>query len=299
MDTKKSFYKRKRFIIPLIIVLLLIIIVFIAFDNSLKMTSYSIESDKLNNKVKIVHISDLHNEIFEDNQQKLIDKVKNESPDLIVLTGDMADGSPTLGTELLLEGICDVAPMFYVTGNHEYPMIRVKNKSGTYENIISMMKRYGVRVLEDESSLLTVGETELIIAGINDPDVELDGRAKSKEELKNIFQDINQNEKYTILLAHRPEDYHDYMDYGFDLVLSGHTHGGQIRIPLFLNGLFAPGQGFFPERAGGLYKDEIDGRIMYHIVNRGTTRQEFEYGGKTAPRIFNPPEICVIELEPE
>ena len=289
---------RLRTIILLILAVVILLSLIFAFDKNLKIARYKITSNKIEESIKIVQISDLHNEIFGEAQEVLIDKVKNEKPDLIVLTGDMADGSPILGTELLLMGIQDVAPIYYVTGNHEYPLLTFEIQNGEYMNILSLMEKYGVEVLSDEIREISTNGNNILIAGVKDPDALIYERAKTHNELKNTFRDVTVNEHFSILLAHRPEKYEEYADYGFDLVLSGHTHGGQVRIPVFVNGLFAPNQGWFPEKAGGLYvlDNKYSDDKMNLIVNRGATLQEFNYEDSVAPRIFNPPEVCVIEI---
>jgi predicted MPP superfamily phosphohydrolase len=182
------------------------------------------------------------------------------------------------GTQLLLAGISDIAPIFYVTGNHEY-------KSQNVQSIRDDLVSYGVIILSDNYVKIEIGDNELIIAGIDDPskaNYETPEYIQS-ESMEKAFRELDSISVYTIFIAHRPEKIELYKQYSFDLVLSGHTHGGQVRLP-FINGLYAPNQGVFPKYAGGLY---THGNLT-HIISRGLSISP----GR--PRIFNPPELVVI-----
>lgn len=146
----------------------------------------------------------------------------------------------------------------------------------------------GVTVLRGDSDSLVVNDNIIIISGVDDPEVDVyDTSHKTYEEqLKSAAGGINP-EYYNVLLAHRPENAKQYFDYDFDLVLSGHAHGGQGRIPFILNGFYAPNQGFFPELTGGIY-DFDNGKM---IVSRGLSREN-----TVLPRIFNRPELIFISL---
>jgi predicted MPP superfamily phosphohydrolase len=150
------------------------------------------------------------------------------------------------------------------------------------------LKAAGVTVLRGDSDLLTIGDNTIVISGVDDPDVtEYDTSYKTYEEqFETITKDINYV-NYNILLAHRPENEKQYFDAGFDLVLSGHAHGGQVRVPFILNGLYAPNQGLLPKFAGGIF--DSDGQKL--IVSRGLSREN-----TILPRIFNRPELVFISL---
>jgi predicted MPP superfamily phosphohydrolase len=230
-----------------------------------------------------VLISDLHSTIFGKDQSKLIDKIKNQNPDLIVLTGDIFDDvSPMLGTQLLLAGIRGIAPVYYVTGNHEYWSHRVGELRDELES-------YGVVILSDEYKLIEINNVEIIIAGIEDPDKKLFETPDYDQNkiMEERFRELDEVSKYKILLAHRPERIKYYLTFSFDLILSGHTHGGQVRIPGILNGLYAPNQGLFPKYAGGIYRHNHS----VHIISRGLSINPL------VPRIFNSPELVLIILK--
>jgi len=233
--------------------------------------------------VIIALITDLHSTIYGKNQSILVNKIRDVNPDLIMLCGDIFDDIvPMAGTKLLLSGISGVAPVFYVTGNHEYMS---RNIGKIRETLIS----YGVVVLSDAYTVIEINNNEIIIAGIEDP---YKRRYETRnydqnDSMERAFRELDEIKLYKILLAHRPERIEIYKKYSFDLVLSGHAHGGQVRIPNVLNGLYAPHQGFFPKYAGGLY---THGNLT-HIVSRGLSVNPL------LPRIFNPPELVIVIIE--
>jgi predicted MPP superfamily phosphohydrolase len=180
-----------------------------------------------------------------------------------------------------LEAIKDIAPVFYVTGNHEI-------WSRDVDSIKDVFRSYGVTVLENETIEVVIGDVPLIIGGAEDPDINRYERRPLawKDEVTEAFSGMNDTESFRLLLSHRPEQISVYEDLSFDLVLSGHAHGGQVRIPFLFNGLLAPNQGFFPKYAGGLYEHDN----FTHIVSRGVSFNP------RLPRVFNPPEIVVIDV---
>jgi predicted MPP superfamily phosphohydrolase len=234
------------------------------------------------NSITIVLISDLHCTIYGKNQIVLIDKIKNSNPDLIVLSGDIFDSVvPMTGTQLLLEGIIGIAPVYYVTGNHEYMGYNI-------QAIREELASYGVIILSDNYAIVEINNNEIIKAGIEDPDKKIYETPDydQNESMENAFRELDEMPLYKILVAHRPEMIEEYKKYSFDLVLSGHTHGGQVRLP-FINGLYAPHQGLFPKYAGGIY---MHGKLT-HIVSRGLSVNP------GLPRIFNPPELVIVIIE--
>ena len=265
-----------------LIIFILLIICFAAFYNGLTIRKYSINTDKFSDgqTVRAVLISDLHSHIYGKNQNTLISKIIAKNPDIILLAGDIADDEvPIKGTELLLDEIKDIAPVFYVSGNHEY-------WSGDIENIKRIIKNYGVTVLEDEYTEITANGVTLIIAGVDDPEWTRYEDKSLRKPMDENFTELSDKSPYKILVAHRPEQIELYKKYPFDLVVSGHAHGGQVRIPFILNGLVAPNQGFLPKYAGGTYKHDN----LIHIVSRGVSFNP------RLPRVFNPPEIVVIDI---
>jgi predicted MPP superfamily phosphohydrolase len=201
---------------------------------------------------------------------------------LIILAGDIFDDAiPTTGAKLLLSGIYDIAPVYFVTGNHEYWDNNIRT---IREELIS----YGVIILSDNYVKITVNNNEIILAGIEDHHKTLyeTPEYNQNESMEKAFRELDAISLYKILTAHRPENIEMYKKYSFDLILSGHTHGGQVRLP-FINGLYAPNQGLFPKYAGGMY---THGNVT-HIISRGLSINS------RLPRIFNPPELVIIIVE--
>jgi len=267
------------------ILFMIVIIYLITSCTSISTKTYQLETTLLEekNNIKIVLISDLHSTIYGKDQCILINKVKDINPDLIVLSGDIFDDVvPMTGTQLLLAGISDIAPIFYVTGNHEY-------MSHNIRKIREELTSYGVIILSDNYKRIEVNNTEIIIAGIEDPYKRIYEMPhyNQKDSMERAFRDLDKIQLYKILIAHRPEKIEDYKNYSFDLVLSGHTHGGQVIIPHIINGLYAPNQGFFPKYGGGIY---TPGNTTL-IISRGLSVSPI------LPRIFNPPELVVITIE--
>jgi len=296
MKEKKSL----RTIALIFVFALLVSFVLIALNDELVVREYVIEDARITSPIRIALITDLHSCKYGENQQELIAAVDYLSPDLILLGGDIYDDEvPHTNTELFLAGIAGRYPIYYVTGNHEY-------WAGAEEwaLIKGMLESHGITVLSDESTVLTVNGNELNLCGVNDPDVYMvtyDLAAEpqwydwaQKNKLVTFFQqlddisEIAENGNFTLLLSHRPELINAYSSFDYDLVLCGHAHGGQWRIPGILNGLFAPNQGIFPEYAGGKY--EQNGTTM--IVSRGLARES-----TIVPRVFNRPELVLIELK--
>jgi len=268
--------KHKTRNILIIIGITIMLFEIIGFSNPLTFRYYNIKSSKILSNIRIVQISDLHNTIYKNNQQELIDKIKETTPDIIVLTGDIGDDhEPMLGTQLLLDGIKDISPIYYVIGNHEY-------WAHNTNEILDIIKSYGVEILDERIVELNINSQKIMLSGINDPDVE---QYTNREYDLSFLNNANKN-YFNVLLAHRPERINEYTQYNIDLVLSGHAHGGQIAIPFLINGLYAPNQGFFPKYAGGLYI--VDNVKM--IVSRGLA-----YNTRL-PRFYNRPEIVVIDL---
>ena len=274
--------KTQRKILALLLACILVIIALFAFNTKMKIQHYSLESEKLTAPVRIVLITDLHSCSYGKGQRELIDAIHAQKPDIILLGGDICDDKlPHRNTELVLRAIADKYPCYYVTGNHEY-------WSREIEKILKIFESYNVPVLEGSFDTIDVRGQKLNICGISDPDIlkYTDKNYSITEQLKDAAV-ASENGNYSILLAHRPELIDSYLNYDFDLILAGHAHGGQWRLPGIINGLFAPNQGFFPRYAGGKYRFDDS----YMIVSRGLARESTRI-----PRIFNRPELVVIDL---
>jgi len=274
----KSFKRHLKWIIPILLAVLAIA----AFYNGLTVRHYDFATEKLGagEALRVIVVADLHSHIYGENQTKIITKIRAEQPDLILLAGDIADDYvPIIGTEIFLAEARDIAPLFYATGNHEY-------WSGEIASIKETIRSYGVIVLEEDYVEIEINDIPLIIAGVDDPEWRRYENKSGQPSAEERFVEFEGDERLKILLAHRPERFEEYMGYSVDLVVSGHAHGGQARIPFILNGLVAPDQGWFPQYAGGLYRHGE----MTHIVSRGVSFNP------RLPRVFNPPEIVVIDI---
>lgn len=223
---------------------------------------------------RIAQISDLHNTEFGKDNEKLLGLIEDAEPDIIVVTGDVIDARRTDVDVAVtfLEGAVNIAPCYYVTGNHEERM------PVDTAVLTEKMEKIGVTVLDNEAVKLSCGSDEITLIGL--PDYSYDDSALT-DNLSRLVSD-----GYDVTLSHRPDHIYDYSCCKADLVLCGHVHGGQARLP-FIGGLFGPGQGFFPEYSEGLYT--VDDTSM--IVSRGLGNSIFPF------RINNRPEVVLVILE--
>lgn len=231
------------------------------------------------NNLKIVNISDLHNANL---KGAIEEKIANILPDIIVITGDFISYEKHYQNAMtVVNHAVKYAPTFYVSGNHEARFSRDK-----YLEFINRLKQSGVIVLENEVYHFNFNDSTLAIIGINDPKFFV---GNQKQEFINMLKTLtNQCEgEFKLLLSHRPEFFAEYAKCGIELSLSGHVHGGGIRIPKF-GAIFALNQGFFPKYADGL--KSLDNHYM--MISRGLGKTRF-----TPPRIFNPRELPVIILK--
>lgn len=259
-------------------------LLFAAFDWRMTVRTYTIDAEEIRSEIKIALITDLHSCAYGKDQSRLIRAVDRLAPDLVLLGGDIFDDVlPDTNTAHFLAGIAGRYPCYYVTGNHEY----WSGPAGFAEKM-SILQQYGIPVLSGEYETVSANGETINLCGVDDPDAYLIGsRHPFAVQLEHAAA-ANQNGHYTVLLSHRPEYFDAYAEHGFDLVLCGHAHGGQWRLPFLLNGLFAPDQGFFPAYAGGRY----DKSSTTMIVSRGLARESTRL-----PRLFNRPELVLIKLK--
>ena len=279
--------KIKRRLLYLLLGLVLLTCFFYFQNNSIVTTEYNFSSDKVPQNFKgykIVQLSDLHSKSFGNNQSDLVKKVKKVNPDLIVFTGDLID-SDRYDEKIsltLMEKLVQIAPVYYVTGNHEW-------WSGKFNSLEDKLKDTGVQVMRNTVEEIIIGNDKIQMIGIDDPakvNESYAERAIAEEDITNSIKGLEEGVDFKILLSHRPELFSLYTQYEFDVVFSGHAHGGQVRIP-FIGGLVAPNQGLFPEYSSGMH--DVDNTTM--IVNRGL-------GNSIIPlRVFNRPEIVVVTLK--
>ena len=281
--------KRKFIILAVAAAFLLALIAWIIWGNTaMELNTYTISSSKLPQSFdgyRIAHVSDLHNAEMGKDNEKLLSMLRDADPDMIAITGDLIDSRHT-DIEVALQFIraaAKIAPCYYVTGNHE---ARVNE----YGELKAGMEAAGVTVLEDVRTEISMEGETITLIGVNDPSYQTDYLFGDAESVMNAkLEDLHtENDGFTILLSHRPELFDTYADHDIDLILSGHAHGGQFRLP-FIGGLVAPNQGLFPEYDAGIYTEGNTNML----VSRGV-------GNSILPfRINNRPEVILIELQAE
>lgn len=276
---------KKKLITIIIAAILIILAVWTVWGNvTVGVTHYTVAGDRLPaafEHYKIAVISDLHNAEFGENNSSLISLIKNEKPDMIAITGDLIDSGKTdiEIAENLVKKLIEIAPCYYVTGNHEAWI------GGRYRELEEKLLDIGVVILNDRAEQLAKNNEIIQIAGLDDPDFTDRNSSIQESMLNDKLGNMNLTEDYCVLLAHRPETFNAYSSENIDLVLSGHAHGGQFRLP-FIGGLIAPNQGFFPKYDAGKYFE--NNTTM--IVSRGI-------GNSIIPvRFNNRPEIVIVEL---
>ena len=280
--------KKKRIIaLAVVAAILLALIIWTAWGNTaLQLNTYTISSERLPEAFdgyRIAHVSDLHNAEMGKSNEKLLDMLREAKPDIRAITGDLIDSRHT-DIDIALQftkAAMEIAPCYYVTGNHE---ARVSE----YDELKAGLIEQGVVVLEDATTEISLDGDTITLTGVNDPSYQTDYLFGDSETVMNgKLQEISDAEnEFTVLLSHRPELFEIYADNNMDLVLSGHAHGGQFRLP-FVGGLVAPNQGLFPKYDAGLYTEENTNMV----VSRGI-------GNSILPfRFNNRPEVILIELK--
>lgn len=250
-----------------------------ALDVRLTVRRYEVDAP-LEAPVRLALVSDLHSCRYGEGQERLLDALTRQSPDAVLLAGDILDDEmpPAPALQFLSEA-AQRWPCVYVSGNHEV-------WTGRLPEILSHIETLGVHVLQGERLTLTLRGMSIDLLGLDDPAV---GTSLYSRELDALAA-LPETGHFSVLLAHRPERYQDYAPLSCDLIVNGHAHGGQWRIPGLLNGLYAPNQGLFPDYAGGQYlRDE--GQVQ--IVSRGLARES-----TLVPRVWNRPEVVIVDLIP-
>ena len=298
MNSENIRSNRKKYIKSALVLLIVIaLLLFCSYQNRhLETTYYTYKAEQLGTDLegyRIVQISDLHNVKFGKNNQKLVDRIRECEPDMIVLTGDLVDSNHTNVDRAVqfVDEIVKICPVYYVTGNHEYWL-----EKSEYDELMDGLVSAGVVILDNQVVEISRGDAKFRLVGLDDRSL-ADGtleallsdesirnnQAEQKEETADN-EDSGEKE-LTVVLAHEPQYLARYAGTGVDLVLSGHAHGGQFRLP-FVGGIVAPDQGFLPEYTAGEYY--MNGTEM--IVSRGL-------GNSVIPvRLFNYPEIVCVDL---
>lgn len=282
--------------IMLILFIVLAIVGRVLYENChIQKTVYEFKSTKVKEDTTFIFLSDLHNQSFGKNNRKLIEQIEKENPDYILIGGDMLVGKKgeidqhARNAWKLLQGIVNKFPVFYVNGNHETRMKFDTEKYGEqYTQYEEKLKKMGVSILNNDSLFLE--EKGIQINGL-----ELEEEYYKKRRAKDLtVTEIEQRldktakDRFQILLAHKPEYFMSYAGWGADLTLSGHNHGGMIRLPL-IGGIVSTQYRVLPKYDGGLYTKEE----KYMIVSRGL-------GGHTIKvRLMNVPDFVIIHISPK
>lgn len=272
--------KKHWWILPALAIL--VALALIALDERLILRTYTVVSPKLTAEVRLAVVTDFHSS---DNADDVVAMVASCAPDAVLLVGDLFDDDtqnrPTERTLSLMRQLSAQYPCYYVSGNHEA-------WTGEMDALYQQTEEAGVTVLRMSSGVLTVRGQRIALCGIPDPyEMVFSGAPDTEEQIRQALEDVDSAD-FTALLAHRPELLAKYAQFPVDLVVSGHAHGGQVRIPGVLNGLYAPNQGWFPKLAGGAYTQ--DGTTL--IVSRGLAVRTW------LPRIFNRPEVVLVRCVP-
>lgn len=281
--TKNQSKKRRWLLLSIPAALLAVLTGWVIWGNcTLEVTTLIVPVNSLPSSfegLKIAHISDLHARRFGNEQKKLLEAIAEANPDLIAVTGDIIDVHTEDFTAVkeLIEGALQIAPVYYVMGNHEAC-------NPQYSALFEYMEEAGVMLLFDRAETLTRNGETLTLMGLSDRS--MPGVGKEEEMLRRLEVLSEEAEGCRILLSHRPELIESVYAGRAELVLAGHAHGGQVRLP-FIDGLYAPNQGIFPQYTAGLYTQ--DGTRM--VVSRGL--------GGPQPRINNRPQLLILTLTAE
>lgn len=256
-------------------------------DKEIQVTEREFFSEKLPEAFdghRVVHVSDYHNAWFGWRARHLLDKIRHADGDVIMMTGDVIDRrTPDLRrSKSFIKQLVKIGPVYYVTGNHEAHYKKWKKlKKYIDRSDMTDLSETSVQVTRDGESINVVGMPDPWFLG-NETYMDVNFRFESL--LKHRLEDTSDD--FTVLMSHRPELIHIYAKYDLDLVLSGHAHGGQIRLP-FVGGLYSPHQGILPRYSEGMHK-------MYGTtvsVSRGLGNSRFPF------RVFNHPEVVVLTLK--
>lgn len=253
---------------------------------------YSIRTNKIQKSIRLVQITDLHNSIFEENNQDLLDLVADQSPDLILITGDLlnSDESETDIATDLISGLGNIAPVYVSLGNHE-----VEYQQNYGIDIIQLYEDAGAVVLDKQYQDLQVNGQIIRLGGIYGyclPEKYLETNEANPEECT-FLSDFQNTDLYTILMCHMPVCWliNDGLDeWDVDCVLAGHVHGGQVILPL-IGGVYAPDMGWFPGKLQGLYSSEDGSSTMVLSIGLGNT--------ESVPRFNNIPEVVTVDILPK
>jgi len=278
-----------KFIIILIAILILTAVgILIADSNRFVVKEYTIYSDKINKPHDFLFISDLHCKEYGKGNKRLFKAIDSLKAEAALLPGDILTAVPNESTDVAVSFVSELKlrlPIYYSMGNHEYRAKIYKKVYGDmYDDYVSALGENDVKILDNE--VVDLGDINIYALTI---DKRFYKRFKiqnmKKEDIVSEIGEIKDDKVFNILLAHNPDYFDTYAEYGADLTLSGHVHGGLYRI--FGKGLFSPRISFFPKYDGGVFKK--DNKTM--IVSRGLGNHSFPH------RFCNPGELILIHLK--
>lgn len=287
--------------ISIICIILLLGIIFVVIESVIecsktRVTKYTIKSSNINESIKLVMMADLHNCNHKDNNKNMLNIIKNEKPDAIILAGDMIvshsdQDEENIQTALFIEKLADIASVYYGIGNHEKRAIISEYKLNIlWKEYISYFKDKNVFLLENDKKKITLNNSNVTISGL---DLDIDyykrfiEKKLTKQDIVSMIGEVD-SDSYNILIAHNPDYFEVYADYGAELVCSGHNHGGLMRLP-FLGGVISPRLRIFPKYDYGIYtknntKMVLTGGLGAHSIKI---------------RVNNVPEIVVLNIVKE
>lgn len=278
--------KKKKIILPVAAAALTAFAAWMIYTNvAIAVTEYTLSFRSLPSAFdgfRIAQVSDFHN--TESACRAIVDGVRKAEPDMIAITGDIIySRNVQIDCALELVGeLSEIAPCYYVTGNHES---RLTDEE--LERLLTGIRERGATVLRGEEKIVTKDGANISVLGVDDPDFFGDALFSVDITAEEISSKLTEG-NFSVLLSHRPEFYDEYKKSGVNLVLAGHTHGGQVNLP-FLGGVLVPDQGFFPEYDAGLFREED----FAMVISRGL-------GNSVMPvRFNNQREVVIIELKKE
>lgn len=258
-----------------------------------RVTKYRICSQKLNGikrEKKIIFLSDLHNRMYGEENERLLESIRNQHPDLILIGGDMLvrkDGNSYDKTVHFLAKLPGICPVYCANGNHEQKLKELPDKyEQSYEEYKKALTASGIHMLENASETVKLDEVPVKLSGLEIPLGVYARFGKKELSLKEITDRIGEHgDDYQILLAHHPGYMKEYLAYGADLILGGHYHGCVVQLP-WIGGVISTNFTLFPKYSGGIYQEGE----QTAVVSRGL-------GTHSVPlRLWNWPELIVLEL---
>ena len=282
-------------------IILIIVAVFIVYCliemirelRDFRVTKYRICSQKLNGikrEKKIIFLSDLHNRMYGEENERLLESIRNQHPDLILIGGDMLvrkDGNSYDKTVHFLAKLPGICPVYCANGNHEQKLKELPDKyEQSYEEYKKALTASGIHMLENASETVKLEEVPVKLSGLEIPLGAYARFGKKELSLKEITDRIGEHgDDYQILLAHHPGYMKEYLAYGADLILGGHYHGCVVQLP-GIGGVISTNFTLFPKYSGGIYPEGEQSAV----VSRGL-------GTHSVPlRLWNWPELIVLEL---